>query len=435
MGYLLYYLTQPKKTGNIASIQPKKEVPTFAQKLLQKDTLKLPIDTLSPKKTINPAGTYLLFQLLKTFENTESLQTIQTTQDAPLKKVLPTRKDKDSVPHLYVSVMENQYLMQEDADFLFDFVQQGNYAFIAAESFDEKLITELLDVYDPTFIGYYDTAAIINFVHPYYKQDQPLTLSNVNLNWAGFPAYTDWKVFRDFTASNIAKVTTIQHTSYSNCVLIQYGKGRFLLQSNPGCFGNYNLVQDVGRIHAEILFSHFPRCNIHWHQNFGKYSEYKRSRPKYKKPAPQQSRSSPLQFIMKNIALRWALLLLVIGAILYVLVFSKRQQRVIPPVVARDNSSLAFVDVVSKLYFQQKQHSKLLLHIRKAFTVFVRERYFINITLQESDLVDRLSEKSGVESVRIEELLARLKKADTTISEADLVETYVQLTYFYEHCS
>ncbi len=435
MGYVLYTLTQPKSAKDSATKSTQKELPAFAKKVVVKDSVSLPVDTLTPKKSINPAGTFLLFQLLKTFENTESLQALQTTQELPLSKVLPIRKDKDSIPHLYVSIMENQYLMQEDVDFLEDFIQQGNYAFIAADNFDEKLLDVLLSGNGQLFIGYHDTATVLNFVHPYYRQEQPLTLSTTQLNWAGYPAYVDWKVFQDFSATHVAKITTVQQSKYSNCLMVQYGKGRVILQCNPGCLGNYNLVHDAGRLHAEILFSHFPRCNIHWHQNFGKYSEYKRSRPKYSKPAPQQSRSSPLQFIMKNTALRWALILLVIGAFIYVLVFSKRQQRVIPPVVARDNSSLAFVDVVSKLYFQQKQHGKLLVHIRTAFTVFVRERYFINITLQESDVIERLSEKSGIETARVQELLKRLQKAGTTISEGELVETYVQLTYFYEHCN
>jgi hypothetical protein len=435
IGYFLYFLTQPKPISEKSSTTYKKELPAFIKKTLLKDSLQLPIDTLTPKKTINPAGTYLLFQLLKTFENTESLQAIQTTQEIPLSKALPVHKDKDSVPHLYVSIMENQYLMQEDVTFLLSFIEQGNYAFIAAQKFDEYFMTSLLGTSVPTFNGFYDTAATINFVHPHYQREKPLVISNVNLNWAGYPANCDWTVFQEFNHQNIAKITSVQQTTYSNCMLIQYGKGRLVLQCNPGCLGNYNLVRDDGRIHAEILFSHFPRCNIHWHQNFGKYSEYKRSRPKYKKSAPEKSRTSPLQFILKNSALRWAFILLVIGTLLYVLVFSKRQQRVIPPVEAKYNTSLAFVDVVSKLYFQQKQHGKLLVHIRQAFFVFIRERYFINITLQEPDLIVRLSEKSGVEDVRVKEILERLKKAGSTITEAELVETYVQLSYFYAHCN
>jgi hypothetical protein len=432
-GYVLYTLTQPKNESDTSSSP--KPLPKFAQKLANKDSLALPVDTFTPLKPINPAGTYLLFQLLKTFENTESLQALQTTQELPLNKALPIRKDKDSVPHLYVSIMEDQYLMEEDVDYLVNFISHGNYAFIAADNFDEKLIAELLHDKGSTLVGYHDTATHINFVHPQYRQEQPLSLSAVNLNWAGYPGYADWKVFENFTTHNVAKLTTVQNTDYTNCLLIQYGKGRVILQCNPSCLGNYNLVNDAGRLHAEILFSHFPRSNIYWHQNFGKYSEYKRSQPKQAKPAPQQSRSSPLQFIMKNSALRWALILLVIGAFIYVLVFSKRQQRIIPPTETRENSSLAFVDVVSKLYFQQKQHGKLLVHIRKAFAVFVRERYFINITLEESDLVERLSEKSGIEMTRVDELLKRLNRAGSNISEADLVETYVQLTYFYEHCN
>ncbi len=39
-------------------------------------------DSLIIKKPINPTGTFLLYQLLKNYKNTSSLQKIQTSQDA-----------------------------------------------------------------------------------------------------------------------------------------------------------------------------------------------------------------------------------------------------------------------------------------------------------------------------------------------------------------
>jgi succinyl-CoA synthetase beta subunit len=90
---------------------------------------------------------------------------------------------------------------------------------------------------------------------------------------------------------------------------------------------------------------------------------------------------------------------------------------------------------VSKLYFQQKQHNKLVKHIYTSFGLFVRERYYINILLKEDDLIIRLSEKSGIDLEKIHSILSKLSNPNAITTESQLVELYKELNYFYENCN
>lgn len=429
IGLLLYW-----SSGNTS---PKKNTQKTEHSVKKGDSI-IPLiqDTFTVKKTINPTGTYLLYQLLKTFENTRSLRAFQTTYEHPLYEKLPFN-NSNSKPNLYVSIVDEQYLDYSDAQHLIDFVEKGNYAFIAAEYFDPNLMTDIVGFEEPNDNYFYDTIIPFNFIHPDYVQPKELILKNAELNSFGHPKYTFFNLFDPSTINtDYVKIINVKGFEESPCILIKIKKGMILLHSIPSNFGNLNLLSDDGKTHAEIIFSHFPECNIYWHQNYGKYSEYNGvSKPKKNKKPKQKSRNSPLQFILKQPALLWAFILFIIGIVIYILIFTKRQQRVIPILPSKENSSLQFIDVISKLYFQQKQHNKLVHHIRNSFGLFVRERYYINILLNEEDLIIRLSEKSGIDIERIHAILTKLNNQNSKISEQQLVELYQQLNYFYTNCN
>lgn len=431
IGVLLYWISNSE--GAAKTNDPNSKKPVF-----EKGDSSTPLynDTSKVKKTINPTGTYLLYQLLKTFDNTRSLRAVQTTSEEELTDVLPA-DHTNGKPNLYVSIIEDQALSYDDGEYLYNFVNDGNYAFIASDNFDDDLM-ELLTGYEEIIrTAFYDTSVFVNFIHPDYRQPKDLLLKNSMLNYHNRPRYTYVNLIDTiYLGSDGIRLDKVTYSNQSSSAMIKIGKGFFILHSMPSNLGNFNILQQDGKTHAEILFSHFPECNIYWHQNYGKYSEYRGvSKPKVKKEPKKKSRNSPLQHILKQPALLWAFILLIVGILIYIVIFTKRQQRIIPPVVSKENSSLQFVEVVSKLYFQQKQHNKLVKHIYTSFGLFVRERYYINILLKEEDLIIRLSEKSGIELEKIHSLISKLSNPNAITTESQLVELYKELNYFYENCN
>ncbi|CAG5085802.1 hypothetical protein CRYO30217_02891 [Parvicella tangerina] len=392
-------------------------------------------DSTVVKKPINPAGTYLLYNLVKKYSKTKSIRTIQTTSEQYLHSVLPFKHD-NGYPNLYVSLAESYKIKKIDYEHLLDFVSAGNYAMISAEEYSNGFMNKLIEEKFVTTSYFFDTVTHVHFNHPDFKSQKDLTLFAEELNYHGKHKYRDFGFFRDdIITEEMIKISGTDN--HINCLMVPYGDGFFIVHTQPYNFSNLNVVSVDGKTNAENIFSHFPYVNVYWHQNFGKYSEYRGvPRPKAKKKPQQFSRSSPLEFIVSNPMLFMAFILIIIGLVLYVVVFSKRQQRTIPPVESNDNSSLEFLDIVSKLYYQQKQHNKLVNHMLNIFVSFVRERYYINLTTKQPDLPKRLSEKSGIEEGKIKEIIERFRSAKAKkFSEQELIDLYVQLEYFYQHCN
>lgn len=387
------------------------------------------------KKPVNPAGTYLLYNLVKKYSKTKSIRTIQTTSENYLHDILPL-SSVNGHPNLYVSLAETYKIKKIDYEYLLEFVSAGNYAMISAEEFSNGFMNSLIDEKFVTTNYFYDTVVTIHFNHPDFKSKNNLILKTEELNYHGRPKYRNFGFFNDYIITD-ETIKISGSKEHVNCLMIPYGDGFFILHTQPSNFSNINVARKDGKTNAENIFSHFPYNNVYWHQNFGKYSEYRGiPKPKIKKIPQQISRSSPLEFIISNPMLFMAFILIIIGLVLYVIVFSKRQQRIIPPIESNENSSLEFLDIVSKLYYQQKQHNKLVNHMLNIFVTFVRERYYINLTSKQSDLPLRLSEKSGIEEKKINDIIERFRSAKSKkIVEQELIDLYVQLEYFYQHCN
>ena len=392
-------------------------------------------DTTEIRKPVNPAGTYLLYNLLKKYEKTHTIRTMQTADTISLKSCMESYNENGS-PNLYVSISEDFYLNNRDNKYLMDFVYEGNYALISAHYFSSKMANELFSYDDPTISNIYDTAIHINYLHPKFRNKTDLVILNEDLNYHGHSKYKDFMFFDNYALTE-DHIRISGTDNYINCVMIPYGDGFFIVHTQPGNFSNVNIARKDGKTNAENIFSHFPKNNIYWHQNFGKYSEYRGvPKPKKNNPPSQFSRSSPLQFILSEPALLTAFIILVSGLLLYMIVFSKRRQKIIPPIESNENSSMEFMDIVSKLYFQQKQHNKLVNHMIQIYISFIRERYFINLAQQDPNVILRISEKSGVNEEKIRNILTTFKSAKTKrFTEQELIDLHIQLEYFYKHCN
>lgn len=387
------------------------------------------------KKPVNPAGTYILYNLVRKYSKTKSIRTIQTTNEKYLDDVLPLTSH-NGYPNLYVALGEDYSIKKTDYEYLLDFVSAGNYAMIAAEEFSNGFTNRLIDEKFVTTPYFYDTIISIHFNHPDFKSQENLKLYAEQLNFHGKLKYRDFGFFRDeIITDEMIKISGSDN--HVNCLMVPYGDGFLIINTQPYNFSNINASRKDGKIYAENVFSHFPYTNVYWHSYYGKYSEYRGiPNPKKKKIPYKIPRSSPLEFILKNPMLFMAFMLIIIGLTIYVLVYSKRQQRIIPPIESNNNSSLEFLDIVSKLYYQQKQHNKLVNHMLQIFVTFVRERYFINLTTKHPDLPLRLSEKSGIEEEKIKDIIERFRSAKSKqFNEQELIDLYVQLEYFYQHCN
>ena len=398
-------------------------------------------DSLIIKKPINPTGTFLLYHLLKNYKNASSLQKIQTSRDMSLSELLP-KEQKNDHQNIYFAIAEDVSLRDEDGDWLLEFVEAGNCAFIACEDLSYRVRAAISDKSYFRFNDYYDTSFVLNFYHPKLLQEKPIEVKNAELNSHSYPRYKSWKYFLDADLGDgFVRIAYNTSVDYPVCIGLQYGKGSFIIHSAPAAFSNYNMFDEGGKYHAEAIFSHLPKGNIYWHHDFGKYS------PLRGVPQPtiseqsnsgksNYSKSSPLQFIMNEPALFTALILLMVGVLLYMVFQSKRRQRIIPVVESNENSSVEFVKTVSTMYFQQKRHDKLIKHKELIFLSFLRQQYYVSSSKITANFITKVAHKSGVDEKRVKDIFNALDKGkkNRNVSKAELLDLYNKLEYFYKNC-
>jgi len=408
----------------------------------KKDSTGLKSDSIIIKKPINPTGTFLLYQLLRNYKNTSSLKKIQTSRDVSLSDLLPKEKI-NNYPNVYFAIAEDVYLNDDDGDWLLEFVEEGNCAFIACESLSYRVRTAISDNSYFSFHEYYDTSFVLNFYHPDLNQDGGIEIKNSELNSHRYPKYKNWGYFLNSDlGSNFVRIAYNTSEEYPVCLRLQYGKGSFIIHSVPPAFSNYNMFNKGGKNHAESVFSHLPKGNVYWHHDFGKYSPYRGiPQPTYSEQDDSDKqtypKSSPLQYIMRVPSLLAALVLLMIGAFLYMIFQSKRRQKIIPAIESNENSSVEFVETVSKLYFQQKRHDKLIKHKELIFLSFLRQQYFVSSPKINDDFIIKVSQKSGVEEKQIKDIFIAFNKGkkNSNVSERELIELYNKLEHFYKNCN
>ena len=388
-----------------------------------------------PQKKINPNGTHLLYKLLERYTNTTAIKRIQTSYNSNLENQIPI-KSENGQPNIYISVGLNFSLKSEDNEYLLNFVSKGNYALIAYDQNTNNLLSDFFQYSKQYNYIETDTIVQLNYFHPDFKKDHPTNLTNPQLNYHQLPKYKKWFYFNP----SILDESTIKIANINNakaiCIQINYGKGKFILHTIPDAFSNSFIAKKEGKEHSEIIFSHFPKGNYFWHENYGRYSTYRgKSNPEELQKPQEYSKSSPLQYILQEPALTAALVLSLIGVLLYILVKSKRKQQIIRPIAQNNNSSLEFIEVISKLYLKQKRHDKILVHIENNFKAFIKQRYFININEINTDLITKIHLKSGIEKKQIITIIKTLsQEKNKSISDNQLIIIYQQIEYFYANC-
>jgi len=386
------------------------------------------------QKKINPSGTHLIYKLLTKYRLVNSIKRIQTSYFIDLKEKLPLESENE-YPNVYVSVAEEFALTKTDNDYIYDFVEDGNFAVISCESISLDFANYLLPNSDIPFYVEADTSVKLTFAHPNFKQEKEMELKNSELNYHSLPQYKNWYIF-NFDAINDKAIDILYFNEHNvACLKIQYGKGSFIFHTLPDAFSNSFLATKAGKSHAEIIFSHIPKGNYFWHENFGKYSTYRGdSNPDKLQKPKEYSKSSPLQYVLSVPSLTMALVLSIVGLLLYLIVKSKRKQRIIPPLESDKNSSLEFIEVIAKLYQQQNQHDKIIKHIESNLTNFIKHHYYIQFSIVNEEVIEKIHLKSGVEKELIAKIYKGFKVLSTQkVKDSQLIELHQDIELFHQN--
>ena len=317
---------------------------------------------------------------------------------------------------LYIRSADRGSVTVEHMDSLVQFVAAGNDALIIANTFSGGLDTLYSDyAYHNQVWGtrniVFTMAQIATDTFAFAEYDNELEKSKYYGMQKGF--YADDEVVKiDYNEvqeaadhkqveyhEDLTSIVQFYDTEASAIIRVSYGNngGYFYLCSTPAIFSNIGLQQvDMVHLYDQLMPTLQQPAAIYWDDSPGVYIRNVHS-------------ESPLKYILSQRSLRLAYYLLLGLGLLYMLFRSRRRQRAIRLVDENKNTSLDYIDTLSRLYRQDEDHHKLVQHIEKLFYHRVEQSYYVS--KDHPDFVTALAKKARDTEENIEKLMTRFDSA------------------------
>jgi hypothetical protein len=210
-----------------------------------------------------------------------------------------------------------------------------------------------------------------------------------------------------------------------NFIHLKAGKGNLYVHLAPMTFTNYFLLHKNNISYYENVLSVISpqTTRVVW-------DEY------YTMRRESSGRERPGWFgaFLKHDSLKWALLIALLVLLIYVLLESRRKQRVIPVIKKPANDSLEFVKTIGRLYHDKGDHKNLCKKMSAYFLEHVRSRYKLPTSELDEVFEKNLHFKTGITQEEIYGIVSFIRQLDSVenVSEKQLASFHKQLESFYK---
>jgi len=331
----------------------------------------------------------------------------------------------------YVFIGQSLYLSEKDTEALRKFIQAGNNAFIASLSETSDIVDLIYNRDECNADLAYKEAdtefAVLNFFHDTLRTERGYLYrfrvgnKDVSYNWS----WLNPDMFCDSTRSAVP--LGFISPDKVNFLKIPYGKGNLYIHTTPLAFTNYFLAKKEKMDYVSGVFSHLSGTDIIWDE----YSKI---------PLRRDSNDfeSPLHYILRQPALKYAWWMMLGSVILYVIFAARRTQRVIPVLEPKANTSLEFVKLIATLHYRNGNHFDIARKKMKYFQYFIRAKYGIQTQHAREIQIKKLAEKSKVNEQQVRAIFEQYdvieKHEQYNTEQGRLVDFYYAIEYFYKHC-
>lgn len=319
---------------------------------------------------------------------------------------------------LYVNVSRNYFPDEADIETLMAFVAAGNTAFITAANFDTLLLHNL----GVNLADTYDYPAIENMMHTSVRFVSPPYHDSARYQFFYLPLRRHFQRLHPD-----ARVLGVNADGMPNFVLVYHRLGRFYLHCEPRIFSNYFLAQPSNYKYLQQMFMYATTepDNLYWDDYY-----HMRNTPPGKK-----SKKGTWGILYSYPAMAWATSLALAMLLLFVLFARKRRQRIVPEIAPNENTSVAFTQTVSQLYFQQHNNRDIADKQIHFLLENIRTRYFISTaTINEATLL-LISRKSGypeADTRTLFNLVSQIQE-QAEISDSTLLRLNQLIENFYQN--
>lgn len=361
-----------------------------------------PIDwgeTLSSKDKI-PFGSYVLASQVKDIFPGAKIITYRQ----PVYNVIA----EDSIKQAsYIIISQGIGLSKPDYTQLIKYIKAGNDVFISAEQFGDLLETKL-EIRTGADFKLNHANAEVNFLNPSLNSKKHISIDKGVGNY----------YFAKFdTLHAIVLGENADHKA--NLIKYTFGKGNLYLCANPKFFSNYSMLKPDGAEYAATALSFLKSSRqiiLDEYYTQGDAGE-----------------DTPMRVFLSNTALEWAYYIALFSLAIFVLYEIKRRQRIIPVIEPLSNSTLDFVNVVGRVYYEKRNNANIAQKKILYLLTWLRDEYQVKTNKLDDEFIEKLTGKLGLKKAFTVDLVDYIKyiSVQTQVNDRELIELNKLIEKFY----
>lgn len=326
-----------------------------------------------------PFGTYVLYNRLNDIFPDAGIE--KTNKSAYQVFADSTLTDNDASKSNYLIIAKSVDLNKVDYTAMLKYIKLGNSVFISALDWG-GLLTDTLK---------------LKLLSDYTQKTQGVNFSNPKLKQGKDYKFDKHLTDQYFDELDTARATVIGQNASgkANYISYKFGRGKLFLMANPLVLSNYSLLTPQGADYAQKILAYLPvdAENVYWDQ----YQNH---------DIPMDE--SPMRVFFKYPALQWAYYLALASLLLFVIFEVKRRQRIIPVVEPLKNATLEFVNVVGKVYYEQRNNANIASKKILYFAEHVRSNFGLKTNTSDPENIKLFAGKTGVDEQFAGELLRHI---------------------------
>ncbi len=370
----------------------------------------------------DPKGLYLFNQLLRAhIDTTKQMRYIMDAQEFDT----VTMYQKHPATFVYIG---NQFgLQDEEVDTLLNRVEEGSDVFLAYHGLTDNIIDELFYDYDLAYD--YEEEVNIFMDGKKHKMVNLFQTDTIATNWYAFDPITE--LYDDSL--------WIGHSSFMelfNLIEIKLGKGSIYLCTTPEVFQNYQIKRKPGYEYTRSVQALLPKNQAVYFLELGRLSDdYGTEDVDELTEGEGKKDDSYLKVIFENRTLLKAFLFGILGILIYLLFRTKRMRPIVPYLEPKKNTTKAFTETITSIYFSKRNPYGLLSVQRRNFYAMVQKHFFVDLTRREDERpLLTLSEKSNVSLEEIKRLVNILETKEAfDVNDDTIVRVHKLKQEFYAH--
>lgn len=374
---------------------------------------------------------YDLGSLKKMLRN-ETKGEFRIVENDNLVKELKYIQPGDSFSYFYIG--QYFYVTGNEVNELLRFAETGHQVFIVAEQIPDTLFSVMQSYSKPLEPDYlYKSRVTISFANESGDQD------SFNFGYRYYNKSYEQPVYWPYLSENkqLSYYYDDARTGYIemgringklNFVKFKVGAGEIYYHTNPLLFTNYFLNNETGLKHASHVFSELNTNNLLYDIAAREYKDDS-------KPVAKKS-PTPISYILSKPPLKWAWYLLMAGILLFFLFKAKREQRIMPVLERKRNTTLSFIDTITGLYFSNRDHKRMAIIKMQLFQVFIRNKLGFSTNEVNEETIRLIAQKANVpiEHTRIIfEYYDQVIKPHFKIDDIDLINLNQYIETFYKY--